>query len=123
MEKKTTLSQKDLTRLKKATNAKNGGLIRVSFTFDGIEYVKTHRLTQGEMNEQRQMLADHGINAFGTVLLRATIWGAARLGEHAVTEAFKDYARKHFREQVIDQPEQPEQPEQLKLEQPKLEEK
>jgi len=100
-----TLSSKQLAKNKKIELAKNGGLIRVSFTFDGKEHVHTHRLTQQEMEKQQELLREFGVDAFSTAMLRVSIWGASRLGEHVVTEAFKDYARKHFKEpsaEVID---------------------
>lgn len=78
--------------------AKNSGLIRMTFTFDGKEHVAIHRLTQSEMEEQQRLLREHGVKAFEAVLLQVSIWGAARLGEHVVTEAFKEYARKHYRD-------------------------
>jgi len=89
-------------KLKREEAAKNGGLIRVSFTFDGKEHAHSHRLTQAEMDEQQRLLRESGIDAFNTTILKVTIWGAARLGEHVVTEAFKDYARKHYKQTEIE---------------------
>jgi hypothetical protein len=91
-----TLSDRQQLKLKRSQAELNGGLIKVSFTFAGKEHVQTHRLSPAEMEEQRKLLREHGPDAFTTATLRMTIWGASKLGEHAVTEAFKDYARKHW---------------------------
>jgi len=70
----------------------NTGLIRVSFCFDGKEFVQTHKLSEAEVALQKQYLESDGLDAFTTVTLRMAIWGAGKLGEHSVTEAFKEYA-------------------------------
>ena len=94
-----TLSRKQQKAKDQAEAAKGGGLIRVSFTFDDKTHVQTHRLTQSEMDGQKALLRQHGPSAFSTATLQVSIWGAGQLGKHCVTEAFKDYARKHYREE------------------------
>jgi len=93
-----TPSTRQLKKQQRAELAKDGGLIRVSFSFDGKNHVQTHRLTQSEMDGQKALLRQHGPSAFSTATLQVSIWGAGQLGKHCVTEAFKDYARKHYDE-------------------------
>jgi hypothetical protein len=95
-----TLSARQLKRQQKEQFAKDGGLIRVSFSFDGKTHVQTHRLQQNEMDAQKAMLRQHGVGAFSSALLQVSIWGAGQLGRHCVEEAFKEYGRKHYREEL-----------------------
>jgi hypothetical protein len=77
--------------------AANQGTIKVSFCFDGKEFVQTHKLSEAEVALQKQYLESDGLEAFSTVTLRMAIWGAGKLGEHSITEAFKEYARKTYK--------------------------
>lgn len=69
------------------------GLIRVSFVFDGKEYVKLHQLTGHELRSMKGNIQDFGDGAAGSALWLSCVWGAGKLGENILAAAARGYMK------------------------------
>lgn len=82
--------------LKQARHNQSEGLIRVSFSFVGRNYVREHRLNGQEIAAAKEMLAEHGGKAFDSATVKSPIFIGRSFGEYVINEALKEYAREHF---------------------------
>lgn len=81
-----------------AEHIKNGGLIQVSFTFGGKKHQESHRLTASEIQGQMEALKRFGLSAIeDSTLCLVAIASGRLLGQHVITEAFKDFIRENWK--------------------------
>ena len=85
-------------RIKAAKHAAKNqeGLIRVSFSFGGKVYVRTHQMNPMELQAAKDMLAEHGGEAFKSATLKSALFLGRNFGEYVVDEALKEYGRNHW---------------------------
>lgn len=97
MTKQPQLTKRQRRALDQAHHERNGGLIQVSFTFNGKKHMESHRLSASELAAQATMLKQHGLRALEeSSVVQMAVTSARLLGHHVVTEAFKEFIRENW---------------------------
>lgn len=82
---------------KKIGISANEGKWQIKFTFDGKEYVKTHQLTEFEVQHMKDLCKAHGDVAADQLIWRAAIAGLTLVTENVLAQAGQDYVKAHWK--------------------------
>jgi len=71
------------------------GKWKITFVFDGVEYKKTHQLSQQEVKHMKDLCTEFGDVAADQIIWRAAIKGVGMVSEALIAQAGKDFVQKH----------------------------